>query len=469
VNRFSATAAAVVALLVAQLGAVATYQPAEERTGRLERAAAEATADRPLVGAHYHLWYPSNFDQGFLRPRLVPPQEPAMGRYSSAEPAVAEQQIAWASAHGVDFFTIDWWPTRPEQNENAMRGFMQAENIGDISFAVFYETWDLGFVETQEATPMTPAVIDRFVADMDDLATRFFDHPSYLRIGGRPVVILYLSRTMTGDVAGAIALARERLRASGHDVFFVGDEVFWRPLNPDRMRLFDAITAYNLYEHEKQEHRGYPADTSIIPDQIELYRRHAEAVDGQVPVVPAVLPGYNDRGVRPSLGHYAIPRRWSAADPEGSTLRQMITLLARPLVDPRAPMLFVTSWNEWNEDTAIEPLAPAPETARDESPSGSSFTEGYAYGGGDLQLKALRDEVVAVAGVVTDDGDPEPGVRVEARQDGRLVDADVTDHEGRYTLSRWLVGEGPVVVTALGESGRAVVTPQRTAIVDLAA
>jgi hypothetical protein len=147
----------------------------------------------------------------------------------------------------------------------------------------------------------------------------------------------------------------------------------------------------------------------------------------------------------------------------------MIALVARPLIDPRAPLMFVTSWNEWNEDTAIEPLAAAPDTARDDSPSGSSFTEGYAYGGGATQLAALRDEVVAVAGVVTDGGDPEAGVRVEARQGGRLVDADVTDDRGRYTLSRWLVAAGRVTVTALGVRASATVTPQATALVDLAA
>ena len=472
-TRVRAVAAAVVLLLAAQLTALASYERSDDERRSLERAAAEATAERPLVGAHYHLWYPENFEQGFLRSRLVPPQEPALGRYRSDDVAVAEQHIAWASAHGIDFFTLDWWPTHPERNANALEGFLQADNVDDVSFCIFYETWDLGFVPPREATPLTAAAVDRFLTDMDDIATRFFDHPSYLRIDGRPVVVLYLSRTLTGDVASAMAKAREALRARGFDVFFIGDEVFWpaprRPPQPDRMRLFDAITAYNLYEFERPEQRGYPAQSSLVRDQVALYQQHAAAVGGQVPIVPSVFPGYNDRGVRPSRGHYAVPRRWSPGDPEGSTLRQMIALVARPLIDPRAPLMFVTSWNEWNEDTAIEPLAPAPETARDDSPSGTGFTEGYAYGGGATQIEALRDEVVAVAGVVTDDGDAEPGVRVEARQGGRLVDADVTDHRGRYTLSRWLVGAGPVTVSALGVRASATVTPQVTALVDLAA
>jgi hypothetical protein len=66
-------------------------------------------------------------------------------------------------------------------------------------------------------------------------------------------------------------------------------------------------------------------------------------------------------------------------------------------------------------------------------------------------------------------GEPEPGVRVEARRDGRLLAADVTDGRGAYTLSRWLIPPGPVEVSVAGEEVAAEVTPQVTALVDLAA
>jgi hypothetical protein len=38
--------------------------------------------------------------------------------------------------------------------------------------------------------------------------------------------------------------------------------------------------------------------------------------------------------------------------------------------DPRLHAILITSWNEWNEDTAIEPLSPAPPTADDASRDG---------------------------------------------------------------------------------------------------
>jgi hypothetical protein len=316
---------------------------------------------------------------------------------------------------------------------------------------------------------MDAATIARFVADLETVAKTFFSHPSYLRVGGRPVVILYLSRTMTGDVAGAIGQARQRLAALGHDVVLIGDEVFWRRPNPERIRLFDAITSYNLYDSDKPEHRGYASQTPLVEDHLAVYRQFAAAVEASVPIVPHVIPGYNDRGVRPSLGHFAIPRRWAPDQPEGTLLRELVDRVVRQLLDPRLPMWFVTSWNEWNEDTAIEPVADAPETAADASDTDTTFSDGYAYGGGSIQLDALRNEIVAVAGTVEDDGRPVAGVRVEARADGRLVAVDVTDSAGRFTLSRWLLTGGPVVVSSPGGEQRVEVDPELTVDVRLPA
>ena len=46
----------------------------------------------------------------------------------------------------------------------------------------------------------------------------------------------------------------------------------------------------------------------------------------------------------------------------------------------RLRTILITSWNEWNEDTAIEPVATSPPTADDVS-GRRLFTQGYAYEG----------------------------------------------------------------------------------------
>jgi hypothetical protein len=483
-SRSVGTARSALVVLCVLLGACGTGAAADHGLP-LERAAVAATPTdqelalprRPLVGAHYYHWYPGNWGAGTLRAQLDPPQEPELGFYDSSDPAVAERHIEWASAHGIDFFTLDWWPVAHQSNQAAIPRFLEARNIADIDFTIFYETWDLGFDASRGYTDMdAPGVRQAFVEDMTQLADTYFDHPSYLRVRGRPVVILYLTRVLVGDVAGAMADVREMWRARGHDPFVIADEVFWsvtadrRPPaftstpQAGRIRLFDAITAYNPYESGRTSHAGFGVQSRFVPDVNDLYQRYRDATGGEVPIIPGVLPGYNDRGVRPRLVHYLIPRAWERGGEEGTFLAEMLRQVADRWVDPRVPMVMVTSWNEWNEDTGIEPLRAAPPTAADRGTDGISRTDGVAYGGvGARYLEVLRDHYVAIAGRVLDAGGrPLPGMLVSAWRDGAVVARVTTDQAGRYTLPRAHVGEGPVHVVAAGQERRVTPDPTRT-------
>ncbi len=355
-----------------------------------------------LTGAHYYVWFPANFDDGFLRNALEPPQAPVLGRYSSLSPAVAEQHISWAVEAGIQFFTLNWWPDRPELNEAIVKGFLGASNLARFRFCIFYDSTGLGYIEGKGIV-FDVATKDLFVSSMAKVARSYFGHPSYLRVRGRPVIVLYLTRTMRGLLAQAMREMRAALRTEGYDPFVIGDEIFWiiaqasdDPAAPlimtgepqvSRIRLFDAITAYNLYDSSRLQDRGYGATSRFVPEAAMLYRRYRKV--GQVPIVPTVLPGFNDRAVRPHADHYVIPRRWEPNAAEGSFFAESLERIAKPLVDRDLRMVLITSWNEWNEDTAIEPAAPAPPTTRDRD--GVAFTQGYAYEGfGKTYLEILR-------------------------------------------------------------------------------
>jgi hypothetical protein len=180
----------------------------------------------------------------------------------------------------------------------------------------------------------------------------------------------------------------------GEDVLLIGDELFWRvsPLRgsnvkptaapqPERALLFDGLTAYNLYDGNTPGRAGYAASSTFLADVSALYERWRGALGGRVPIVPSVIPGYNDLGLASRAGHRPIPRQWEPGAPEGSFLARFLDDVAIPAVDPRLPMILVTSWNEWNEDTSIEPISPAPPTATDDSPSGRDLTGGAGYAG----------------------------------------------------------------------------------------
>jgi hypothetical protein len=355
-----------------------------------------------LVGAHYYLWFPSRFTGGdYLRARLSPAQQPLLGEYSSASRAVVEQHIGWARQYDIDFFTLDWWPGAPERNALISQVFLSARNLDDIRFCIFYELWDLGYDQASGLTVFDAASVERFLADMDQIASLYFAHPRYLRIAGRPVIVLYVTRTAVGRFTEAMTRFRSRMAQRGTSPFVIGDEIFWEveradgagattEPQPGRIALFDAITAYNLYHEGRPEHAGYGSSSGILVDSAALYERYRSAAP-DTPLVPLAMPGYNDRGTRLEADHYVIPREWSRGAGEGSLFAECLERFTLPLVDPRLPMILVTSWNEWSEDTAIEPAAAAPVTSADRSNSGVAYTQGYPYEGyGYRYLDILR-------------------------------------------------------------------------------
>jgi len=424
--------------------------------------------DRLLVGAHYHVWFPENRKQGYLRASLIPPQQPLLGHYDSSDPAVIEQHIAWCSQYGIDFLTLDWWPGR-EQNRIILDVFPNAANIDDIQFCVFHETWSIGFDKKMTTTPFTPEAIERFVADMRTIAENLFSHPRYLRIDGRPVIILYLTRTFTGPYREVMAQVRAEWSEMGYDPFVIADEIYWGVIREDdpmdapplgspdpqagRIRLFDAITSYNMYCSSQSGHAGYAAESSFIDDVAAIYRRYREAAFPSVGFVPSLLSRYNDRGVRPRSDHFVIPSAYAPDEPEGSFLARQFERIGFELIDPDLNMILITSFNEWNEDTAIEPLEPAPPT-QDRSRTGQTFTLGYPYAGfGMRYFEVIRDQVVAVSGRITEaDGSPRRGVAIGAWQNGQLIAQATSDSYGWYRLSRMHLPPGAYELALLDQT-----------------
>jgi hypothetical protein len=80
---------------------------------------------------------------------------------------------------------------------------------------------------------------------------------------------------------------------------------------------------------------------------------------------------------------------------EFGSLFRAILQGTKPLVDGAlGNLIMVTSWNEWHEDTQIEPVQTAAPTSVDDSPSGSDFTAGLPYEGYHLRyLDILREEL----------------------------------------------------------------------------
>jgi hypothetical protein len=172
------------------------------------------------------------------------------------------------------------------------------------------------------------------------------------------------------------------------------------------------------------------------------------------------------------VDHYVIPRQSESGEP-GHFFRLSLEELAFEFMDPELNMFIITSWNEWNEDTAVEPLEPTPLSDLDQSPSGRAYTQGFPYQGfSERYLEILQDKVVAVSGKVLDaQGRPVSGVEVGAWADGALLTTGRSNREGYYRLSRRRLPPGSYRIGAVSQAERIVVEvlPESTVLgVDLA-
>ena len=161
--------------------------------------------------------------------------------------------------------------------------------------------------------------------------------------------------------------------------------------------------------------------------------------------------GRQHPGVRLAVNEPAEPRQWLRGESSGSTMQHFLDQIAAPVVEPRLPMVFVTSWNEWNEDTAVQPVG-GTRTSRDDSPTGSEYTQGYTYGGeGNSALVAIRNFVgVAWGQVLSSTGRPIAHVVVKAVRAGKVVSSTRTDSEGWYVLRRTSGTTGRLTIESPG-------------------
>jgi glycoprotein endo-alpha-1,2-mannosidase len=300
-----------------------------------------ARNDNLLVGAYYYPWYGPDrihWQDGYA-------EHPTLGEYDSADRKVINQHIDWAAGHGIDFFAVSWWGIGSHEDQVFKDELLNSPMRDEIQFAVLYESAGLLPVSNETIDLDSPDTLQKLLDDFKYIQDTYFNDPHYLKIGDRPVVFIYLTRIFTGDVGGAFSALRGALRSRGSDVYLVGDEVYWgnaQSLESSHIQAFDAVTAYNM-------HTSVPdiADNFSQKVQAEFTTWKATAGSLGVAFVPDALPGFDDTLVRPEANHPPIPRSVDLFENQLD--------IALSLLDPQIKMFTITSWNEWHEDTSIEP------------------------------------------------------------------------------------------------------------------
>ena len=290
-----------------------------------------AKLDDVLVGAHYYPWYgvERHWGEGYKG-------EPLLSEYDSRNPIVICRHIDWATGHGIDFFLVSWWGPGTYEDETLKNYILKSPLIGSIKIAILYESLGRlkssgGFLYLSEAENQ-----EVLIADFKYLEKTYFNHPSYLRINGKPVVELYLARAFRGNVGEAISKLREEV-----DVYLLGDSVYWQSPqdSSELIKYFDGLTSYNMHTNVPSTLANFE---ELLRDKYREWRRALET-EG-VDFIPSAIPGFDDRAVR--TGNIPLPRSIER-------FREQLRI-ALEYSWPRKAVI-ITSFNEWHEYTSIEP------------------------------------------------------------------------------------------------------------------
>ncbi|CAJ1943463.1 unnamed protein product [Cylindrotheca closterium] len=294
--------------------------------------------------AYYYPWYLRN-NWG----RHGYQDEPLLGKYGTNEVAIAEQHIQWALETGISSWIISYWGPNHLTMKHFKQGMINAPSINKMKFCMLYES----VILDDRGNWRDGSKENALYRDLKVIVDDFFDHPSYLKINGRPVIIFYITRSRMPfqegfDGESVLANMRRRL---GHDIYFIADEPFFNSWNkwPDKngnglvngKQVFDAYTTYNMYLDDRVRD-GETATTYQLREGMPIWENWAK----KVPMFPNVMPQYYDfRGNKPLLGN------------SNDFMKQLreVACLPRTNFNGAPHIMMITSFNEWWEGTQIEP------------------------------------------------------------------------------------------------------------------
>lgn len=341
-----------------------------------------------LVGAYYYPWHGDDFHNGggYLRKDLIPPQLPMLGEYDDSDRNVISQHLKWFRKANIGLLVTSWWGPDRVEDTNTRQVIMEHDQIGNLKIALHYET--TGRIKNGEDMTVPRA-------DIQYMCDNYFDHPNYYKIQGRPVVVMYISRKLHKDgvLAAAILTMRSEASKCGHHLYLIGDQVFAKAPDEDEPFIpfiyFDAVTNYDVYGSSGAGKQGPYAGKEAIDNYYAEQKKWRElAIKENCRYIPPVSPGYNDRGVRLEADHPPLSRKLTEFQEEGSLFQYQLQN-ALPLVDPAVDnMILVNSFNEWHEDTQIEPTSVGGYATKPEILTGGLEYVSY----GELYLDILSSE-----------------------------------------------------------------------------
>jgi hypothetical protein len=295
-------------------------------------------SSQKLVLAFHYVWYGTPFGPaeqwrhwpGGHEPKYNPdlvyygkrmidaPDYPLDGVYDSLDPVVIRRQLRELPQAGIDASIVSWWGI-DDYSDRVLDALVEKAAGTGHRITLYYET---PMVKRRKGE-QTEA--DRIFEDLKHILARHAAKDAWLKVDGKPVVVLYVVNTYPLPVWQE---AKDRLKAEGFDPFFLGDT-----FNLEALSVMDGLHTYN------------PVRRLVTGEDVAAtYRQVAEGVHSQGKLFAAtVIPGFDDRKIR-------TPGTLLARENGGCYNKTWQAALG---CEP--DWVLVTSWNEWHEGSEIEP------------------------------------------------------------------------------------------------------------------
>ncbi len=289
---------------------------------------------------------------GHHQPRL-----PAdLGFYDLSNAQVLRQQAALAREYGVGAFCFYfyWFGGRTLLEAPLLKWL--ADPAIDLPFCLCWANenwsrrWDGRAQDVLIAQAHSPADDLAFIAHV----ARYLRDPRALRVGGRPMLLVYRP-SLLPDALATAARWREWCRVNGvGEIHLAYVQSFDRP-DPADIGFDSAVefppnmtSPRSIRSHQGLLNPDYRGEVLDWRDMAEAARRRPMP---SYRLFPAVNPGWDNEPRRPGAG-----RVYLHASPRGyrDWLRDTIT---GRLANTPAPdrLVFVNAWNEWAEGAVLEP------------------------------------------------------------------------------------------------------------------
>lgn len=314
------------------------------------------------------------------------PKVPVWGYTDEADPKVMAQKIGTAADYGVNAFIFDWYyyDDGPYLERALEQGFLKATNNSRIQFGLMWANHDWydiqGYNPAEPVKLLYPGKVSLATWDkINDLViARYFKHPSYWKIDGKPYFSIYdisVFLASFGSVPEArLALDhfRQKVQAAGFPGLHVNAILWGQPNLPggqtptDWPALctnlgLDSLTGYTWVHHGALNYGTFPISDYVRGRDVYLDFWKREATGYPVPYFPnTTIHWDNSPRAHPDAkwdkpGAHVVNPVMVGNTP--AAFREACQIIKdRLLALPTQPKIVtVNAWNEWPEGSTLEP------------------------------------------------------------------------------------------------------------------